>query len=220
MRVIVVLVLNSNTCVLSLDSLTNSTKKLLDTISPEILKQFRPTNTAVARFYGLFSVHIQNTSLRPIVVLRGTSMFELAKGLSALLKPFNCFYNINECQLCGKLSQQTWWGYSRKRWTDGIIWCDIIDSIDPQRLVEGAFEWNPWSNIFQLFRLRLRACITFGEKIYEQMKGTVASFRCNSGIGNTKAGTFENARLQNKVLGEITRWDLSSVTNLSRKKNR
>ncbi|BHF84794.1 hypothetical protein SprV_0902794600 [Sparganum proliferum] len=55
-------------------------------ITPNDWFSMKPTDTATARFYGLPKVHKANVPLRPIVSLRGTRTYGLAKWVFCRLK--------------------------------------------------------------------------------------------------------------------------------------
>ncbi|BHF63250.1 hypothetical protein SprV_0200624200 [Sparganum proliferum] len=56
------------------------------TITPTGRRMARPQDTALARFYGLCKVHKDGAPLRPIVSLKGTPTYGLAKWLFRRLK--------------------------------------------------------------------------------------------------------------------------------------
>ncbi|BHF59623.1 hypothetical protein SprV_0100258400 [Sparganum proliferum] len=55
-------------------------------ISEKDWRQMKPQDAALARFYGLPKIHKPNVPLRPIVVLKGTPTYGLAKWLAKHLK--------------------------------------------------------------------------------------------------------------------------------------
>ncbi|BHF66889.1 hypothetical protein SprV_0200991200 [Sparganum proliferum] len=55
-------------------------------ITPTNRRMAKPQDTALARFYGLPKVHKDGAPLRPIVSLKGTPTYRLAKWLSRRLK--------------------------------------------------------------------------------------------------------------------------------------
>ncbi|BHF74750.1 hypothetical protein SprV_0501783800 [Sparganum proliferum] len=55
-------------------------------ISEKDWRQMKPQDTALARFYGLPKIHKPNVPLRPIVALKGTPTYGLAKWLAKHLK--------------------------------------------------------------------------------------------------------------------------------------
>ncbi|BHF57766.1 hypothetical protein SprV_0100071200 [Sparganum proliferum] len=55
-------------------------------ISGKDWRQLKPQDAALARFYGLPKIHKQNVPLRPIVALKGTPTYGLAKWLAKHLK--------------------------------------------------------------------------------------------------------------------------------------
>nr|VZI44706.1 unnamed protein product [Spirometra erinaceieuropaei] len=152
-------------------------------ISPIDRRMARAQETALARFYGLPKVHKEGAPLRPIVSLKGTPTYGLAKWLFQRLKFLTSDSNTtvsSSTQFLEKLK-----GVS-------LLPSDIMVSFDvtslftsiPQDLAVETIElllrekYDETENrlghaqIIQLLKFCLKTYFTFGGTIYEQVKGT------------------------------------------------
>ncbi|BHF65994.1 hypothetical protein SprV_0200900800 [Sparganum proliferum] len=153
------------------------------TISPIDRRMAKAQETALARFYGLPKVHKEGAPLRPIVSLKGTSTYGLAKWLFRRLKflTFDSNTTVNSStQFLEKLK-----GVS-------LLPSDVMVSFDvtslftsiPQDMAVETIElllrekYDETDNhlgqaqIIQLLKFCLKTYFTFDGKIYEQLKGT------------------------------------------------
>ncbi|BHF75559.1 hypothetical protein SprV_0501865500 [Sparganum proliferum] len=103
--------------------------------------------TALARFYGLPKVHKEGAPLRPIVSLKGTPTYGLAKGLFRRLKFLTSDSNTTD------LAVQTMEPLLREKYDER-----------ENRLGHAL--------IIQLLKFCLKTYFTFDGTIYEQVKGT------------------------------------------------
>ncbi|BHF81658.1 hypothetical protein SprV_0802479100 [Sparganum proliferum] len=152
-------------------------------ISPIDRRMARAQETALARFYGLPKVHKEGAALRPIVSLKGTPNYGLAKWLFQRLKFLTSDSNTtvnSSTQFLEKLK-----GVS-------LLPSDIMVSFDvtslftsiPQDLAVETIElllrekYDETENrlghaqIIQLLKFCLKTYFTFDGTIYEQVKGT------------------------------------------------
>ncbi|BHF66637.1 hypothetical protein SprV_0200965900 [Sparganum proliferum] len=152
-------------------------------ISPIDRRMTRAQETALARFYGLPKVHKEGAPLRPIVSLKGTPTYGLAKWLFQRLKFLTSDSNTtvsSSTQFLEKLK-----GVS-------LLPSDVMVSFDvtslftsiPQDLAVETIElllrekYDETENrlghaqIIQLLKFCLKTYFTFDGTIYEQVKGT------------------------------------------------
>nr|VZI24562.1 unnamed protein product [Spirometra erinaceieuropaei] len=166
---------NSNATLLALD---NS-----GAITPTDRRMTRPQDTALARLYGLIKVHKDGAPLRPIVSLKGTPAYGLAKWLFRRLK-----FLTAESDTRVSSSEQ----FLEKLKGVSIHPNEVMVSFDvtshftsiPQDvaietielLLQSKYEETEnrlgHAQILQLLKLCLRTYFTFDGTIYEQVKGT------------------------------------------------
>nr|VZI36669.1 unnamed protein product [Spirometra erinaceieuropaei] len=116
-------------------------------ISKSVRLAVKPTDAAAPRFYGLPRVHKVDVPLRPIVSLRGTSTFNLAKWLFRHLRPL----------------------------TSGATTTDLaMETVS--ELLERQYDETDKSvkrrHLVQLLKFCLKKYFTFEGTMYEQIKGT------------------------------------------------
>nr|VZI30438.1 unnamed protein product [Spirometra erinaceieuropaei] len=116
-------------------------------IKPTDRRMARPQDTALARFYGLTKVHKDSAPLRPIVSLKGTPTYGLAKWL---------FRRLN---FLAAESDTT------------NLASETIDLL-PQSKYDETENRLGHVQVLQLLKFCLRTYFTFDGTIYEQVKGT------------------------------------------------
>nr|VZI24849.1 unnamed protein product [Spirometra erinaceieuropaei] len=143
----------------------------------------RPQDTALARFYGLSKVHKDGAPLRPIVSLKGTPTYGLAKWLFRRLKFLTAESDTTvstSAQFLEKLK-----GVSLHP-NEVMVSSDVtsnftsiphymaIDTIE--RLLQSKYDETEnrlkHAQILQLLKFCLRTHFTFDGTIYEQVKDT------------------------------------------------
>ncbi|BHF64263.1 hypothetical protein SprV_0200726400 [Sparganum proliferum] len=120
----------------------------------------RPQDTALARFYGLPKVHKDGAPLRPIVSLKGTPTYGLAKWLFRRLKFLTSESDItvsSSAQFLEKLK--------------GDLAIETIELLLQSKYDETENRLGH-AQILHLLKLCLRTYFTFDGTIYEQEKGT------------------------------------------------
>ncbi|BHF60391.1 hypothetical protein SprV_0100335600 [Sparganum proliferum] len=125
-------------------------------ISPIDRRMARAQETALARFYGLPKVHKEGAPLRPIVSLKGTPTYGLAKWLFQRLKFLTSDSNTtvsSSTQFLEKLKGSRLSNYSYEKYDE-----------TENRLGH--------AQIIQLLKFCLKTYFTFDGTIYEQVKGT------------------------------------------------
>nr|VZI13046.1 unnamed protein product [Spirometra erinaceieuropaei] len=120
----------------------------------------RPQDTALARFYGLPKVRKDGAPLRPIVSLKGTPTYGLAKWLFRRLKFLTAGSDTtvsSSAQFLEKLK--------------GDLAIETIELLLQSKYDETENRLGH-AQILQLLKLCLRTYFTFDGTIYEQVKGT------------------------------------------------
>ncbi|BHF84239.1 hypothetical protein SprV_0902739000 [Sparganum proliferum] len=116
-------------------------------ITPTDRRMARPQDTALARFYGLPKVHKDGAPLRPIVSLKGTPSYGLAK-----------------------------WLFRRLKFLTAESDTTVSSSAQFLEKLKGTLRSTQsscfYAQILQLLKLCLRTYFTFDGTIYEQVKGT------------------------------------------------
>nr|VZI36045.1 unnamed protein product [Spirometra erinaceieuropaei] len=129
-------------------------------ITPTDRRMARPQDTALARFYGLPKVHKDGAPLRPIVSLKGTPTYGLAKWLFRRLKFLTAESDTtvsSSAQFLEKLK--------------GDLAIETIELLLQSKYDETENRLGH-AQILQLLKLCLRTYFTFNGTIYEQVKGT------------------------------------------------
>nr|VZI19092.1 unnamed protein product [Spirometra erinaceieuropaei] len=152
-------------------------------ISPDEWRQTKPTDTALARFYGLPKIHKPNVPLRPIVALKGSPTYNLAKWMSRKLN----FLREGSVASVNSASQFLADIRGKTIQPDQImVSFDVVSlftSIPPdlardvlrKRLEEKYNETTgplKIQHLMQLFAFCQRTFFTFDGRTYEQIKGT------------------------------------------------
>ncbi|BHF73795.1 hypothetical protein SprV_0401687800 [Sparganum proliferum] len=152
-------------------------------ITPTDRRMARPQDTALARFYGLPKVHKDGAPLRPIVSLKGTPTYGLAKWLFRRLK----FLTVESDTTVSSSAQ-----FLEKLKGVSLHPNEVMVSFDvtslftsiPQDLAIETIElllqskYDETENrlgrahVLQLLKFCLRTYFTFDGTIYEQVKGT------------------------------------------------
>ncbi|BHF67607.1 hypothetical protein SprV_0301063400 [Sparganum proliferum] len=135
-------------------------QKVKGAITPTDRRMARPQNTALARFYGLLKVHKDGAHLRPVVWLKGTPTYGLAKWLFRYLKFLTAESDTtvsSSTQFLEKLK--------------GDLAIETIELLLHSRYDETENRLGH-AQILKLLKLCLRTYFTFDGTIYEQVKGT------------------------------------------------
>nr|VZI24647.1 unnamed protein product [Spirometra erinaceieuropaei] len=120
----------------------------------------RAQETALGRFYGLPKVHKEGAPLRPIVPLKGTPTYGLAKWLFQRLKFLTSDSNTtvsSSTQFLEKLK--------------GDLAVETIELLLREKYDETENRLGH-AQIIQLLKFCLKTYFTFDGTIYEQVKGT------------------------------------------------
>ncbi|BHF83701.1 hypothetical protein SprV_0902684500 [Sparganum proliferum] len=120
----------------------------------------RPQDTALARFYGLPKVHKDGAPLRPIVSLKGTPTYGLAKWLFRRHK----FLTVESDTTVPSSAQ-----FLEK--LKGDLAIETVELLLQSKYDETENRLGH-AQILQLLQLCLRTYFTFDGTIYEQVKGT------------------------------------------------
>ncbi|BHF59621.1 hypothetical protein SprV_0100258200 [Sparganum proliferum] len=129
-------------------------------ITPTDRRMARPQDTALARFYGLPKVHKDGAPLRPIVLLKGTLMYGLAKWLFQRLKFLTAESDTtvsSSAQFLEKLK--------------GDLAIETIELLLQSKYDETENRLVH-AQVLQLLEFCLRTYFTFDGTIYEEVKGT------------------------------------------------
>ncbi|BHF74871.1 hypothetical protein SprV_0501795900 [Sparganum proliferum] len=116
-------------------------------ITPTDRRMARPQDTTLARFYGLPKVHKDGAPLRPIVSLKGTPTYGLAKWLFRRLKFLTAESDTTDLTI------------------------ETIELLLQSKYDETENRLGH-AQILQLLKLCLRTYFTFDGTIYKQVKGT------------------------------------------------
>ncbi|BHF70731.1 hypothetical protein SprV_0301378400 [Sparganum proliferum] len=151
-------------------------------ITPTDRRMARPQDTALARFYGLPKVHKDGAPLRPIVSLKGTPTYGLAKWLFRRLKFLTADSDTTVSSSAQSMEKLK--GVSLHP-NEVMVSFDVTSHFTsiPQDLAIETIElllqskYDETENrlghaqILQLLKLCLRTYFTFDGTIYEQVKG-------------------------------------------------
>nr|VZI29939.1 unnamed protein product [Spirometra erinaceieuropaei] len=129
-------------------------------ITPTDRRTARPQDTALARFYGLPKVHKDGAPLRPIVSLKGTPTYGLAKWLFRRLKFLTAETDTTISSSARFLEK-----------LKGDLAIETIELLLQSKYDETENRLGH-AQILQLLKLCLRTYFTFDGTIYEQVKGT------------------------------------------------
>ncbi|BHF65529.1 hypothetical protein SprV_0200854200 [Sparganum proliferum] len=152
-------------------------------ITPTDRRMARPQDTALARFYGLPNVHKDGAPLRPIVSLKGTPTYGLAKWLFRRLKFLTAESDTTVSSSAQFLEKLKGVSIHPNEVMVSFDVTSLFTSI-PQDLAIETIElllqskYDETENrlghaqVLQLLKLCLRTYFTFDGTIYEQVKGT------------------------------------------------
>ncbi|BHF67439.1 hypothetical protein SprV_0301046500 [Sparganum proliferum] len=143
----------------------------------------KPSDSAAARFYGLPKVHKADIPLRPIVSLRGTPTYGLAKWMFARLKFLAEGSPTTEASATQFLERLK---HLKLESDESMVSFDVVSlftSIPQQLAIDVvrqllADRYNERDNPLktehpmELLRHCLKTYLTFGGQMYEQIKGT------------------------------------------------
>ncbi|BHF70423.1 hypothetical protein SprV_0301347300 [Sparganum proliferum] len=145
--------------------------------------QMKATDTALARFYGLPKIHKANVPLRPIVALKGSPTYNLAKWMYLKLK----FLQGNSTTSVRSASQFLLDLRGRRIQSDEIMVSfdvtSLFTSIPPnlarevlRKRLEEAYDETQKAlkieHLMRLFEFCQQTFFTFAGETYEQIKGT------------------------------------------------
>ncbi|BHF81388.1 hypothetical protein SprV_0702451800 [Sparganum proliferum] len=149
-----------STVVLDRTDYLQKAKENSGAITPTDRRMARPQDTALARFYGLPKVHKDGAPLRPIVSLKGTPTYGLAKWLFRRLKFLTAESDTtvsSSAQFLEKLK--------------GDLAIETIELLLQSKYDETENRLGR-AQVLQLLKFCLRTYFTFDGTIYEQVKGT------------------------------------------------
>lgn len=169
-------------------------------LSDEEAKKIRPTDAAIARFYGFPKIHKESVPLRPIVSLRGTPMFGLAEWLTKGLRPLTLHSETNSRSANDFLEKIR--GIKMAR-DEVMVSFDVVSLFSkiPQPLAVSTIRELIDTNgmppglarltldeVIELLEYALRTVFTFDGKIFEQV--------CGTPMGSPISGVIAEAVLQ------------------------
>nr|VZI26713.1 unnamed protein product [Spirometra erinaceieuropaei] len=143
----------------------------------------KPTDTATARFYGLPKEHKANFPLRPIVSIRGTPTYGLAKWMIGRLKflaegssttltsAYHFLERIKHLKLEPDESMVYFDVVSLFTSIPQQLAIDAVDQLLAERY-EDRDKTLKSEHLLELLRYCLKTYFTFGGQMYEQIKGT------------------------------------------------
>nr|VZH97913.1 unnamed protein product [Spirometra erinaceieuropaei] len=152
-------------------------------ISPDEWRQTKPTDTALARFYGLPKIHKPNLLLRPIVALKGSPTYSLSKWMSRKLNFLRegSVTSVNSASqfladIRGKTIQpnQIMVSFDVVSLFTSIppdLACDVLRKRLEEKYNETAGPLKI-QHLMQLFAFCQRTFFTFDGRTCEQIKGT------------------------------------------------
>nr|VZI22686.1 unnamed protein product [Spirometra erinaceieuropaei] len=152
-------------------------------ITPTDRRMARPQDTALARFYGLPKVHKDGAPLRPIVSLKGTPTYGLAKWLFRRLKFLTAESDTTVSSSAEFLEKLKGVSINPNEVMVSFDVTSLFTSI-PQYLAIETIElllqskYDETENrhgraqVLQILKFCLRTYFTFNGTIYEQVKGT------------------------------------------------
>ncbi|BHF71354.1 hypothetical protein SprV_0401441200 [Sparganum proliferum] len=179
-------------------------------ITPTDRRMARPQDTALARFYGLPKVHKDGAPLRPIVSLKGTPTYGLAKWLFRRLKFLTAESDTTVSSSAQFLEKLKGVSIHPNEVMVSFDVTSLFTSI-PQDLAIETIElllqskYDETENrlghaqVLQLLKLCLRTYFTFDETIYEQVKGTpmgspISGFIAEAVLQRLESLVFQNHR--------------------------
>ncbi|BHF82544.1 hypothetical protein SprV_0802568200 [Sparganum proliferum] len=172
----------------------------------------RPQDTALARFYGLPKVHKDGASLRPIVSLKGTPKYGLAKWLFRRLKFLTAESDTtvsSSAQFLEKLKGvslhpiEVMASFDVTSLFTSIPKDLAIETIEP--LLQSKYDETEnrlgHAHVLQLLKFCLRTYFTFDGTINEQVKGTpmgspISGFIAEAVLQRLESLVFQNNRAE------------------------
>nr|VZI19097.1 unnamed protein product [Spirometra erinaceieuropaei] len=156
-------------------------------ITPTDIRMARPQDTALARFYGVPKVHKDGAPLRPIVSLKGTLTYGLAKWLFRRLKSLTAESDTTVSSSAKFLEK-----------LKGDLAIETIELLLQSKYDETENRLGN-AQILQLLKLCLRTYFTFNGTIYEQVKGTpmgssISGFIAESNLQRLESLVFQHHR--------------------------
>ncbi|BHF73823.1 hypothetical protein SprV_0401690700 [Sparganum proliferum] len=151
---------------------TRTSSKALESsgeTTPTDRRTARPQDTALARFYGLPKVHKDGVPLRPIVSLKGTPTYGLAKWLFRRLKFLTAESDTTVSSSAQFLEKLEGLSLNPNEFMDLAI--ETIELILQSKYDETENRLGR-AQVLQLLKFCLRTNFTFDGTIYEQLKGT------------------------------------------------
>ncbi|BHF75593.1 hypothetical protein SprV_0501868900 [Sparganum proliferum] len=163
---------------------TDYLQKAKGAITPTDGRMARPQDTALARFYGLPKVHKDGAPLRPIVRLKGTPKYGLAKWLFRRLKFLTAESDTtvsSSAQFLEKLK--------------GDLAIETIELLLQSKYDETENRLGR-AQVLQLLKFCLRTYFTFDGTIHEQVKGTPMGSPISGFIAETVLQRLESLVFQ------------------------
>ncbi|BHF84196.1 hypothetical protein SprV_0902734600 [Sparganum proliferum] len=174
-------------------------------ISKSVRLTIKPTDAAPARFYGLPKVHKPGLPLRPIVSLRGTPTYNLAKWLFRKLRSLTSNAATTVCSAAQFLERlkgirlsedEVMVSFDVTALFTSIPQCLAVQTVSD--LLECKYDETDENvkrnHLIQLMKFCLKTFFTFEGRVYEQTKGTP--------MGSPLSGFIAEAVLQ-KVETEV-----------------
>ncbi|BHF81385.1 hypothetical protein SprV_0702451500 [Sparganum proliferum] len=178
-----------STVVLDRTDYLQKAKENSGAITPTDRRMARPQDTALARFYGLPKVHKDGAPLRPIVSLKGTPTYGLAKWLFRRLKFLTAESDTtvsSSAQFLEKLK--------------GDLAIETIELLLQSKYDETENRLGR-AQVLQLLKFCLRTYFTFDGTIYEQVKGTpmgspISGFIAEAVLQRLESLVFQHHKLK------------------------
>ncbi|BHF65430.1 hypothetical protein SprV_0200844000 [Sparganum proliferum] len=153
-------------------------------ITPADRRMARAQETALARFYGLPKVHKEGAPLRPIVSLKGTPTYGLAKWLFRRLKFLTADSDTTVCSSTQFLEK-----------LKGDLAIETVDLLLRSKYNETENRLGH-AQVLQLLKFCLKTYFTFDGTIYEQVKGTPMGSPISGFIAETVLQRLESLVFQ------------------------
>ncbi|BHF77898.1 hypothetical protein SprV_0602100800 [Sparganum proliferum] len=157
-------------------------------ITPTDRRMARPQDTALARFYGLPKGHKDGAPLRPIVSLKGTPTYGLAKWLFRRLK----FLTVESDTTVSSSAQ-----FLEK--LKGDLAIETIELLLQNKYDETENRLGR-TYVLLLLKFCLRTYFTFDRTIYEQVKGTSMGSPISGFIAEAVLQRLESLVFQHRSL--------------------
>ncbi|BHF62483.1 hypothetical protein SprV_0301040100 [Sparganum proliferum] len=179
-------------------------------ISRSVRLTIKPTDAAPARFYGLPKVHKPGLPLRPIVSLRGTPTYNLAKWLFGKLRSLTSNAATTVCSAAQFLERlkgirlsedEVMVSFDVTALFTSIPQCLAVQTVSD--LLECKYDETDESvkrtHLIQLMKFCLKTFFTFEGRMYEQTKGTpmgspLSGFIAEAVLQRVETEVFETYR--------------------------